>query len=92
MKFSGFIFMAVFVPDPAKRSSQRKCHRKSLFQSPLTINDCKRKEIIFDNVSAAYFSLSGDLYLGIFKKFINAPKKVRYKNLTIWGFFNEFNL
>lgn len=37
MKFSGFMLMAVFVPDPVKRSAQRKCHRNRLFQSSSTI-------------------------------------------------------
>ena len=90
MKFSGFILTAVLLLSkaPLKGSViENVCSKVHQL-----LNYCKRKEIIFDNVSAAYFSLSGDLYLGIFKKFINAPQKVRYKNLTIWSFFNEFNL
>lgn len=72
MKFSGFILTAVLIlPKAPLKGSVIESVCSKIHQ---LLNDCERKEIIFDNVSAAYFSLSGDLYLGIFKKFINAPK------------------
>ena len=42
MKFIGFILMAVFVPDPAKRSSQRKCIESVCSKVHQLLSNCKR--------------------------------------------------
>lgn len=85
MQFISFILMAVLnlQKDPLKGSViDTVCSKVHQL-----LNYCKRKEIIFDSISADCFSLSGDIYLGIFKKFINAPQKVRVFVSNFWGAF-----
>ena len=85
MKFGGFILTAVLIlPKAPLKGSVIESVCSKIHQ---LLNDCERKEIIFDSISADCFSLSVDFYLGIFKKYMNAPQKVRFLCLTFGGFF-----
>ena len=64
MKFSGFILTAVLIlPKAPLKGSVIESVCSKIHQ---LLNDCERKEIIFDSISADCFSLFSGLCLAIF--------------------------